>query len=1143
MNKFSIYLLLFSFLLIFHSNLEAQDTIHVQCFTYGSAMDSSVVFPSDTIRFQKILMNYKLRCPYTSQCGQWDYLTYTYLYQPTGLYDSTMHVAPSYVENGMSPDTFQYMTTPSYSYHPYYEKYIVHNNTISFDSATIAGNTLNINHPLNAAIPVCRSQYLWTATQLSAAGLIAGNITGIRFNIQTAGSVLQHLTIRVKASTLDSVTTGNYEKTGFTTVFNRKTTFSSAGWQPVEFTNFFNWDGVSNLVFDISYSNQTGAASTIVKGANSGFSSGVTTALNDRNIFFQGSDYIDVPYHVFDNLDSAVTISFWAYGDLLHQPQNQSIFQGNDSLGQRVLNCHLPWGDGTIYWDAGNSGTSSYDRVSKAASAVDYAGNWTYWTFTKSAATGRMKIYKNGVIFTQTLSNTRLMHGIRNFKIGSFVDGTGNYAGAVDDFAVFNTEVDQATIQSWMFRKIDNTHPFYSNLLLYYNFDQPSVTTASDSSLGHHDGALFGIPAGRFYTDTAIFKNLVNTSDRPDIILEQGVYNSSVDSTLFVDSTANDPVEIVHYRNTNQPTIPTDSAIVYPPYNNNYRYFANGNNLDSSFVTPDSTIYLIKTPWWDPPYLVTNRYELGRYITPYGNGLSLGNGFTWIYDVSDYRTLLHDTVHLAAGNNQELLDLSFDMIKGIPPRDPISVQNIYKGGGYSYGNPGDPIENHFPPVNVYIDSVAKNTRIKNRSTGHGEDVPNDCSEFCPKYQYFYIDTVKRFTQLIWKTDCSLNPLYPQGGTWVYSRANWCPGGDVPTFDYEITPYVTPGDSALINLDFQPYVRGTSSNPYYQVEAQLIKYGPANFSLDAAIYDIKSPTDLQIYQRHNPICNDPLITIQNTGTTTLTSLTIAYGQVGGTPSVYNWTGNLAYMQKQDVQLNSVLWNGTANKFQVTVSNPNGGTDQYAGNNTMTSSFTIPVTLEKNMVFELGTNNEAYQNAYTLRDDQGNIIISRSGLTNNTVYRDTVTLADGCYTFRLTDTGDDGLSFWANPNGGSGYMQIKRTSDGTVLQNFGAYFVAEIYLQFTAGYTVFVKDLNSDINMPKVYPSPSSGNVNILLNFNSSSDATVEIYSIEGDKVYSHSETNVVSKNVIADLSEQPTGIYLINVRTNEKIYHLKLALVK
>src|SRR5205085_2958842 len=142
---------------------------------------------------------------------------------------------------------------------------------------------------------------------------------------------------------------------------------------------------------------------------------------------------------------------------------------------------------------------------------------------------------------------------------------------------------------------------------------------------------------------------------------------------------------------TLKPASPTDSAIVYPAYYH-YTYNAKGLVTDSSLVNADSTIHLIKTKYWDAPYMVNNRYELGRYITPYGNGLSLGNGFTWIYDVSDYRTLLHDTVHLSAGNWQELLDLSFDFIKGIPPRDPISVTNIYPGGDFSYGNTNNPIE-------------------------------------------------------------------------------------------------------------------------------------------------------------------------------------------------------------------------------------------------------------------------------------------------------------------------------------------------------------------------------------------------------------------------------------------------------------------
>ncbi|MCX6291805.1 MAG: peptide-N-glycosidase F-related protein [Bacteroidetes bacterium] len=1137
---FKLLILSGTILLLNQKFTYAQDTIHVQCFTYGSSTDSSIVFPYDTVRIQKILMNYKLRCPYTTQCGEWDYLMYTYLFQPTGRFDSVMHTYPSYVVNGSSPASYSFMNTPSYSYHPYFENHVVQDSIISFDSTLVAANTISMNHPLNAAIPVCRSQYLWKAVELTAAGLSAGNITGLRLNVLSPGSELKHLVIRIKATTRDTITILGYESTGFITVYDRNTTFTPGGWNPVEFTGAFLWDGVSNLAVDISYGNDGNGTSTSLSGSNSGFQSGITTANEDRSFFFQGTDNISVPSQPFGNLDSNVTISFWANGNPLFQPQNQSIFEGVDSLNRRVLNCHLPWSDGVVYWDAGNSGTTAYDRLSKQATSPDFEGNWVHWAFTKNVKSGRMKIYKNGASFIQATNKRKLMKGIKKFRIGSGANGTSNYDGNIDEFAVFNTEVDAATIKDWMNKKMDSSHPYYSNLLLYYTCDNNSLTAASDSAPGNNNGLLFGVPVSSLYTPTSVFKDLMNTDERPDVIFEQGIYFSHVDSVMLVDSTVNAPVTMVYFSDTLNPTVPTDSQLVYPVYYNQYVYDAAGHAIDSAFVTPDSVITLYNTHTWDPPYAVQNRYELGRYITPYGNGLSLGNGFNWVYDVSDYRTLLHDTVHLKSYNQQELLDLSFDMIKGIPPRDPISVQNIYPGGDFVYGSAGNPIENHFPPKNIYIDSSALNTRIKYRTTGHGED-GNNCDEFCPKMQYINVNSIQRFSQLVWKDDCALNPVYPQGGTWVYARANWCPGDDVPTFDYELTPYATPGDSVLIDVNFQPYTLASGgSNPHCVVETQLIEYGAPNFTLDAAVYDIKSPSDQQMYLRHNPICNNPLVTIQNTGSTTLTSLTITYGQVGASLSTFNWTGSLTPMKKTDVQLGNVNWNAAGNQFIVTVSNPNGGTDQYANNNTMTTTFGIPPQFENALIFELQTNNESYQNAYTLKDDQGNVVFSRSSLTDNTLYEDTMYLPSGCYEFRLTDSGDDGLTFWANPPGGAGSMKIKRASDGAALKSFGSDFGAEIYQQFTVGYMVGIENSKA-VNDVRVYPNPSTGKVNFDLNFSSRQNATIELFNVTGGKVYAESAEHIISKRITADLSFLRSGIYFVKIKTDEHVYYEKVVM--
>lgn len=168
------------------------------------------------------------------------------------------------------------------------------------------------------------------------------------------------------------------------------------------------------------------------------------------------------------------------------------------------------------------------------------------------------------------------------------------------------------------------------------------------------------------------------------------------------------PVQILTYANNGTPTVATDTIWAWPMHYYNYIFDSNGMAIDSSLaMLEDSLINGTFNYYSYFPQVI--RYELARYITPYGNGLSLGNGWTWTFDVSDYRTLLADSVHLSAGNWQELLDMRFEIIKGTPPRDIISIQNIYSGG-YDYGNAGDPIDNHLLPVTVNIPANAVTAR-------------------------------------------------------------------------------------------------------------------------------------------------------------------------------------------------------------------------------------------------------------------------------------------------------------------------------------------------------------------------------------------------------------------------------------------------
>ena len=604
--------------------------------------------------------------------------------------------------------------------------------------------------------------------------------------------------------------------------------------------------------------------------------------------------------------------------------------------------------------------------------------------------------------------------------------------------------------------------------------------------------------------------------------------------------------------------------------------FTFGSSQDSFFVFPPDTIryekilmyYRLKCPAngicgdWDKitnTYLkqhtqtydtagkeIINYFELGRYITPYGKNLNLGNGFTWTYDLSDYAPLLHDTVYISAGNGQEALDMTFDMIKGIPPRDPIKVENIWNLS-LDYAS-----QDSLAEMKMKIDSTAKNFRYKMRTTGHGFGGAENCSEFCPRHHHLVVNGVNRWDTLVWRNNCSYNPLYPQGGTWLWNRANWCPGADVATYDFELTPYVTPGDSVSLLYYIDPYAwNNQGTRPSYTIATQLISYKAPNFTLDATITDIKAPSTADIYKRINPLCAQPIITIQNTGTTPLTGLTITYGIVGGDQSVFNWTGNLKFLEKQDVTLPAFNWSKASNKFRATVANPNGGTDEYVNNNGMESTCSYPPQYVGDLIFELFTNNYSNgENSYTIKDDAGNIVFQRSNLLNSTLYRDTLHLANGCYQFRLQDdwgvtnkedpfyNQGDGMTSIYDAGTTLGHMFIRKVANNLIVKNFSMDFGHELFQQFTVGYFL---DLPEPVyeDAVAVYPNPSKGIFNLDMSFSKGQTVAVTVYDMTGRLIMNKICNNVHAENNRIDLSGYPDGIYFMNVYVKDKIISRRL----
>lgn len=1119
------------------SNAQTADTIIVAPFSFGSPQEGWFMFPSDTVRFEKILMEYTLKCNPNQNppCGEWDYLTYTYLFDHTGFLDSSKVNQPTFLVNNQEQATVSFMHQPTFRYIPLWQHFVTHSDTTSLLMGAIGSGAINVQHPFGTKNTTARSQYLWFSSELISAGIMSGNLTGIQFNILTLGSSMRNLSIRIKATTLDSLSADSLSSTGFTEVYSKNTQFSNLGWNQISFTNPYFWNGTSNIIIEITFDNIQTCIDHVVAASVTPAITSLYNSSDDRMLSTNPNGYVNIPINsTIAAIDTAISISLWAFGSS-HQPVDGSCFEAIDSLGNRLLNSHLPWSDSHVYWDAGYSG-SSFDRIDKIATTNQIKEQWNHWVFTKNSNTGLMKIYLNGSLWHSGSAKIKSMGGIKTFLIGKGTwSGAKSYDGFMDEFAVFNTVLDTIAIKKIATNGISSIPDYTSNLAVYYSFnDESSFFVTDSSSIAQHSPAMMAAATNPLKPASQLFKSGVETSRiRPNIILEQGVFTSHIDSILVIDSIVNTPVVIVEFSDSiMHPGQVTDTIIGWPMAYGNFQYDSMGLAIDSTFVPADETKTLFHYTWYRL-FPQVNRYELARYITPYGNNLSLGDGWKWTFDVSDYRTLLADSVHLTAGNWQELLDLKFIMIKGTPPRDVTGITNVYTGS-FNYGLTSDPIENHLPALKFKIPNNSFNARWKSRVTGHGMDSPENCAEFCAKTHYYKVNDTLQFTKLIWRDNCDLSPLYPQGGTWVYDRANWCPGAEVETYDLEISDHISSGDSVTLNHDVQSY---TSNGPwdYFQIEDQLVTYKAPNFTLDAALENIISPSANKMFLRQNPICSHPKVIIKNTGITTLTSLKISYGIEGVTPSIYTWHGSLKFMEMETVELDTFTWAQGAHFFNVSISEPNDGLDQYSRNNSLRSEFVYPPLMPSQFVIEVKTNNYPSENEYSLVDAFGNEIISRTGLFANTFYRDTLTLADGCYSFLLTDSGEDGLSFWANTAQGSGLARFKRANSPTILKNFNADFGGQIYQQFTVGISSNIEDYTySDQTNIAVFPNPATDNLYVNIDLSERSDGVVSITNDLGQTVYQQGVKNIIAESLVVDVANYPQGMYFVVFTTKKEV---------
>tara|TARA_B100001063_G_C16778910_1_gene568829 strand:- start:7964 stop:9994 length:2031 start_codon:yes stop_codon:yes gene_type:complete len=581
----------------------------------------------------------------------------------------------------------------------------------------------------------------------------------------------------------------------------------------------------------------------------------------------------------------------------------------------------------------------------------------------------------------------------------------------------------------------------------------------------------------------------------------------------------------------------------------------NTGKIDST-VTKLDTISLsplvVDTTW--RVFNVLEPYELGRFITPYGSYMNFRNpsygnqGFdsswnhTFRYDVTDYASLLKDSVIIRAKYNGWSAgfsaDIRFEFIKGTPQRPVIAIKNLYtKGGRYVSSEQFE--RDIIPARKLEIPYGTKSAVAKVLVTGHGNNSGTNCGEFCDKDYYFKVNGEQMFTHRMWREDCGIVPVRPQGGTYLYSRANWCPGDKVHEQRWELTSFLNT-DSIELDMDIESYTNEVDGgNSSHNISSTVFFYGSDNYTFDAEINTIIAPSTHSEHINYNPSCGQVIVVIKNNAHAPLTSTKIRYGALNGKMRTEVWTGNLAFEEMDTVYLPSPYWDGVSmgtNQFMAELVTPNQRyNDENKANNKFVSTFNLAPRWEP-FRFMLRTNGYPQENKLTITNERGEVVWEKSDFEANKNFIEDVTLPSGCYELLLSDDGNDGLDWWVYRQTGqtaraNGSFRVFKQSGGVYA--FASDFGNEFRMNFIVGQMDIQEapiEMSEDF---EIYPNPTSGRVNVHIPELNEGNAEIEVFDMLGRRVLSFFKPTDIEHLALIDISELMDNMYVVKVTVGDQ----------
>lgn len=279
--------------------------------------------------------------------------------------------------------------------------------------------------------------------------------------------------------------------------------------------------------------------------------------------------------------------------------------------------------------------------------------------------------------------------------------------------------------------------------------------------------------------------------------------------------------------------------------------------------------------------------------------------------------------------------------------------------------------------------------------------------------------------------------------------------------------------------------------------------------------------------------DPYVKIRNNGSANLTALKIYYYVNGEQPAMYQWNGNLGFLESETIMLPGIDFTlQQDNELVVYSDDPNGLSDDYVKNDTLHHTFDKAVVSSSAVRVVIITDDNPQEISWDIKNPDNEIIFSGSNYTQaGHIYQENYEITEsGCYKFTIYDAGGNGLccaygqGAWGVYNGNT-----ELGKGGIFTERDSTYFLISMG-------TGIEKPVSKTVRL-NIQPIPANEYIGIDFYLSDPGNCDFRIFDMMGKEIYFEQAGNwqLGNNHHDIDVSSLPEGIYYLQL--NNRVDHL------